>query len=186
MAEPSGVNSLCPRCAILERRIAELEAQLAARDARIAKLEARIAELERLVLDLTRANKRQAAPFSRNQPKSKPKRPGRSEGHVAATRAAPTPEQISQTMDVPLERCPSCGGPVEDLQTHEQTVTDLPRVEPITNQYVTHSGYCRRCGKRVRSRHDDQTSPAGGAAGNQIGPNALALAADLKHRLGLS
>ena len=186
MAEPSGVNSPCPRCAILERRIAELEAQLAARDAKIAKLESRIAELERLVLEATRANKRQAAPFSRNQPKSKPKKPGRSEGHVAATRAAPTPEQISQTIDVPLERCPSCGGPVEDLQTHEQTVTDLPRVEPITNQYVTHSGYCRRCGKRVRSRHDDQTSPAGGAAGNQIGPNALALAADLKHRLGLS
>ncbi|MFH1108031.1 MAG: hypothetical protein V1790_02370, partial [Planctomycetota bacterium] len=144
MAEPSGVNSRCLRCAILERRIAELEAQLAARDARIAKLEAqiaryekRIAELERLVLEATRANKRQAAPFSRKQPKSKPKRPGRSEGHVAATRAAPTPEQISQTIDVPLERCPSCGGPVEDLQTHEQTVTDLPRVEPITNQYVT-------------------------------------------------
>lgn len=172
MAEPSEVNSSCPRCAVLERRIAELEA--------------RIRQLEQMLLEATRASKRQAAPFSRNRPKDKPKKPGRPEGHAAALRPPPTAEQITQTIDIPLERCPCCGGPLEDLQTHEQVVTDLPLVEPITTQYVTHSGYCRRCGKRVRSRHEEQTSKAGGAAAQQIGPNALALAADLKHRLGLS
>lgn len=51
---------------------------------------------------------------------------------------------------------------------------------------MTHSGHCPRCKRRVRSRHPDQTSNASGAAANQLGPNTLALAADLKHRLGLS
>jgi hypothetical protein len=153
---------------------------------RIAKLEARIAELERLLLEATRAAKRQAAPFSRNQPKRKPKKPGRAAGHEAAQRAAPPPQAIAETLEVPLACCPQCGGPVEDLRTHEQTVTDLPRVEPITHQYITYSGYCRHCCRRVRSRHPQQTSEACGAAGNQVGPHALALAADLKHRLGLS
>lgn len=172
MAEPLEVHLSCPRCAVLEQRIAGLRA--------------RVAQLERKVLEATRASKRQAAPFSRNQPKEKPKKPGRPDGHEAALRPPPAPRQITETIDVPLDRCPCCGGPVEDVQTHEQVVTDLPQVEPVTKQYVTRSGFCRRCNKRVRSRHGDQTSNAGGAAGHQIGPNALALAADMKHRLGLS
>ena len=59
-------------------------------------------------------------------------------------------------------------------------------MEPVHTQFVTHSGYCRHCCKRVRSRHADQTSNATGAAGTQIGANALAPAADMKHRLGWS
>jgi hypothetical protein len=170
MAEPSEISLPCPRCAVLERRIAELEA--------------RIGELERLLLEATRASKRQAAPFSRNRPKKNPQKPGRPEGHEAALR--PAPPQITETIDVRLEHCPDCGGPVENMHTHQQVVTDLPEIKPVAKQYVTHSGYCPRCRKRVRSRHPEQSSDAAGSAGNQIGPTALALAADLKHRLGLS
>jgi transposase len=190
MAEPSEQNRPCARCAKLERRVAELEARLQQVQARyeacISKLQARVAELEGLLLEATRAAKRQAAPFSRNQPKTQPQKPGRPVGHPAAHRPAPTPAEIAETISVPLDRCPSCGGPLEDLQTHEQIVSDLPEVRPTVRRYVTHSGHCPRCNRRVRSRHPDQTSDAGGAAGNQLGPNALALAADLKHRLGLS
>lgn len=172
MAEPSDRTAACSRCAQLERRIPELEAQ--------------VAQLQRLLQEATRAAKRQAAPFSRNQPKPNPKPPGRSAGHEPAQRAAPPPETISETLKVALPCCPDCGGPVDDQQTHEQTVTDLPPVQPVTRKYITHSGYCRRCCRRVRSQHPDQASTATGAAGHQIGPHALALAADLKHRLGLS
>ncbi len=171
MAEPWEVSVPCPRCAVLERRIAELEA--------------RIRELERRLLEALRASKRQAAPFSRNQPKQKPKKPGRPDGHAAALRPLPPP-RITEIIDVPLEHCPGCGGRVDDVQTHQQIVTDLPQIEPVAKQYVTQSGYCPRCRKRVRSRHPEQSSDAAGSAGNQIGPTALALAADLKHRLGLS
>ena len=170
MAEPEEINSSCPRCAERERQVAGLQA--------------RVAELERSLLEAVRATKRQAAPFSRNRPKKNPQKPGRPDGHAAALR--PAPPQITETIDVPLKRCPDCGGPVEDVHTHQQVVTDLPKIEPVTKQYVTHSGYCSRCRRRVRSRHPEQSSDAVGSAGNQIGPTALALSADLKHRLGLS
>jgi transposase len=55
-----------------------------------------------------------------------------------------------------------------------------------TTHFITFSGYCQECHKRVRSRHPDQTSQATGAAGVLVGPRAKALAADLKHRLGVS
>ena len=173
MAEPSGHNIPCPRCVVLERRIEALEA--------------RVRELEALLLEATRAAKRQAAPFSRNKPKLQPKKPGRPEGHAPAHRPAPPPESITQTIDTPLaDHCPACGTALEDHQCHEQTLTDLPKIEPVVTKYVCHSGYCPRCRRRVRSKHPDQPSTAGGAASHQIGPNALALGADLKHRLGLS
>ena len=53
-------------------------------------------------------------------------------------------------------------------------------------RFITYSGYCGRCQKRVRSHHPEQTSDATGAAGVLIGPRAKALATDLKHRLGVS
>ena len=68
----------------LESRVRELEKQLGWALARIAKLEAENAELRaenvalRKALDEERrAGKRQAGPFSRNNPKTNPKRPGR-------------------------------------------------------------------------------------------------------------
>jgi transposase len=59
-------------------------------------------------------------------------------------------------------------------------------VEVKTTHFVTYSGYCTSCHKRVRSQHPEQTSQATGAAGVMVGPRAKALAADLKHRLGVS
>jgi transposase len=173
MAEPSGQIVPCPRCVLLERRIEELEA--------------RVRQLEALLLEATRAAKRQAAPFSRNQPKAEPKKPGRPCGHAPAHRPAPPPEAITQTIETPLANaCPNCGAVLEDHQTHEQTVSDLPKIEPVVTKYISHSGWCPCCRQRVRSKHPDQPSTAGGAASHQLGPNALALGADLKHRLGLS
>lgn len=67
-------------------------------------LTARMAELERLLLEVTRVAKRQAAPFSRNKPKAKPKTLGRAKGHPPAHRAASRPQQIAETIRVPLDR----------------------------------------------------------------------------------
>jgi len=65
-------------------------------------------------------------------------------------------------------------------------VADIPDIQPIITRYVTYSGYCADCCKRVRSQHPEQISQATGAAGALVGPRAKALAADLKHRLGVS
>lgn len=92
---------------------------------------------------------------------------------------------MTKTKEQALEACPICGGPVTDVKDHEQFVVDLPAVPPPVTRYLTHSGQCARCGQRVRSRHPEQISEATGAAGVVIGPRAKALAADLKHRLGV-
>ncbi len=72
-----------------------------------------------------------------------------------------------------------------DRATHERIQIDLPEVKPLVTRFLTESGYCPHCKRRVRSRHPEQLSEASGAAGVCLGPRAVALAADLKHRLGI-
>jgi transposase len=63
---------------------------------------------------------------------------------------------------------------------------DLPRPQPSDIvRYDVHLGRCRGCGRRIQPRHPDQTSDALGAAGVQLGPRAVALAAWLSKSLGL-
>lgn len=135
---------------------------------------------------MERAGKRQATPFARDEHKADPKKPGRKAGQGRfAYREKPTPDQVDETKEEPLDGCPECGGLLTDAKEHEQFVVDLPEVRPKITRYVTHSGYCGRCNRRVRSRHPEQISMATGAAGVVIGPRAKALGADLKHRLGV-
>jgi hypothetical protein len=150
-----------------------------------AKLEAAQAKIAALEAELRRGH-RQAAPFSRDEPKPDPKPPGRRPGKGLFTyRQAPPEEAIHETIVLLLEACPDCGSPLEERATHEQVQVDLPEVEPVITRFRTESGYCPRCRKRVRSRHPRQVSAATGAAGVSVGPRAKALAADLKHRLGI-
>jgi hypothetical protein len=75
---------------------------------------------------------------------------------------------------------------LREIRQQEQYVTDIPKIRLVTTRYITYSGYCGKCHRRVRSHHPEQTSEATGAAGVMVGPRAKALAADLKHRLGCS
>jgi hypothetical protein len=93
---------------------------------------------------------------------------------------------VTGTKEAALACCPECGGDLIKRKEHEQFVVDIPPVEPVITRYVTHSGYCPDCQRRVRSRHPEQISDATGAAGVVVGPRAKALAADMKHRLGAS
>jgi hypothetical protein len=101
-------------------------------------------------------------------------------------REKPAAEQVKETKVAELHGCPECGGELSAIHEHEQYVVDLPVVEPLITRYVTFSGYCADCHKRVGSQHPEQISQATGAAGVLVGPRAKALAADLKHRLGAS
>lgn len=170
-----------------DQRIAELEEKLA----QVLELNQRLQkELERLraeVEEWKRAGKRQAVPFARRHWVEHPKRAGRKRGQGKfAHRELPKVHQVQETKIVRLHGCPACGGKLREIHKHEQYVTDIPVVEVKTTRFVTYSGYCRMCHKRVRSRHPEQTSQATGAAGVMVGPRAKALAADLKHRLGVS
>ena len=140
-------------------------------------------DLKRRLGQAQRAGKRQAAPFRRRERKSNPKKPGRKPGHPPAHR--PVPEHVDAEVDVPLGACPYCGGEVDEHGTDEQYVVDIPPVKPHVTKYVNHHGRCKRCGRRVDSRHPDQTSTAKGAASVVLGPQVLAVSIDLKERVGV-
>jgi transposase len=174
--------------------IRELQEQLSQALEIIQKQQKQIERLQQIVEqqqeeieDLRRIGKRQAAPFARRHWVEKPKRPGRKAGKGKfARRELPKVVKIHETKEAKLDGCPECGGHLQAIRQQEQFVTDIPVVEVKTTRFVTYSGYCPECHKRVRSQHPDQTSLATGAAGVMVGPRAKALAADLKHRLGVS
>jgi transposase len=149
--------------------------------------------IERLEKDL-RESKRQATPFSKKDSSEKEKnkggqskgKPGRRKGKGTFSRREPPPAEETKRIEVPLEVCPDCGGPLVEKKTHQHYQTDIPLPKPIHRCFLTESGYCPECQRRFQSRHRQQTSTATGAAGVSIGPNAKAVAADCKHRLGIS
>src|SRR3990172_5414004 len=168
-----------------DQRIAELEAELQRQRAINQRLQKELERLRAEVEELKRAGKRQATPFARRKWVERPKRPGRKAGRGTFARGAmPTIQQVHETKTARLHGCPECGGKLRKICKHEQYVSDIPVVEARTTRFVTYSGYCVECHRRVRSRHPEQTSQATGAAGVIVGPRAKALATDLKHRLG--
>jgi transposase len=170
-------------------------------DQEVQDLRAAVAELERRVAELTAENRalsdqldesrrqvaRQAAPFRRRDsqkvPEARRKRPGRPKGHPGAHRSVP--ERVDERIEVPLPACPHCGGAVEALEPIEQFIEEIPPVRPRVTHLITYRGRCPDCGE-VHSTHPLKTSAATGAAGVQLGPRALALAAALNKQHGLT
>lgn len=152
------------------------------------QLHKQVGLLQAEVEELKRAGKRQATPFARRHWVEHPKRPGRKAGQGRfIQRATPSMKEVNETKVAELPCCPNCGGSLRKKRKHEQFEIDLPKVEPMITRFLTYSGYCPGCHKRVRSWHPDQISRATGAAGRVVvGPRAKALASDLKHRLGVS
>jgi transposase len=69
---------------------------------------------------------------------------------------------------------------------HDQYQIDLPEPKPVVTRFRVPVARCPACYRRVQGRHPEQTSDALGSAAVQYGPRLLGLAADLKHRLGVS
>lgn len=155
---------------------------------RVAELEEQVRQLTAKLAEFMRANKRQAAPFSKGPPKESPAVPGRRAGENYGKKAhRPIPQRKpDEVIDVPLpDSCPHCGGPTrEDKQDH-QFQSEIPR-KPILRRFDLHIGHCRQCGRRIQPRHPLQTSDALGAAASQLGPDAQAAIAHLNKIAGLS
>ena len=172
----------CPGCRRLQEEVEALREENQA-------LRAHNRRLERQLEDAERAGKRQAAPFSKGSPRSKPRKPGRRPGAAYGLRARrPAPEHIDETVEVVLPQvCPDCGGGVEPQQrVADQYQTEIPPIRPHVTRFRIHLGTCRDCGKAVRGRDPRQTSDATGAAASQLGPQAVAVATHLNKGLGLS
>src|SRR2546429_2049336 len=81
-------------------------------------------------LDLARrAAKRQAAPFSKGEPKTDPRRPGRKPGVRYGRKGhRPIPPIVDEEIKVPLpERSPCCGGAMESRHVEDQYQTEIVR-----------------------------------------------------------
>jgi transposase len=166
-----------------ERLRAENE-RLQAEQERLQQANQRLrAELEAL----RRAAKRQAAPFSKGDPVANPKRAGRKPGPGYGTRAhRRPPDHADQVVAVELPACcPCCGGELVMERVAVQYVEDLPPPRPLVTRFEVQIGRCRSCGRRIQPRHPGQVSDALGAAGAQIGPRTVALAAWLNKSLGV-
>ncbi len=165
----------CPGCQVLQRRLTHLQAENE--------------RLRRQLDEATRARKRQAAPFAKGLLTDQPKKPGRKPGKDYGTKAhrqPPSPEQIDEVHEAPLpERCPDCGGPLDQTHVAQQFQIEIPR-KPIHRQFNIHVGQCRQCHRRVQGRHKLKTSDALGAAASQLGPDAQAAVVELNKQGGLS
>ena len=166
----------------------ETESEKIARlEREIERLQAENERLRRALEEALRAAKRQAAPFSRRQPKANPEKPGRKAGQqYGRTSRRGIPERVDEVVDVPVPvRCPHCGGEVEEtgVVSQYQTEIPVPRVERI--EFRIHHGRCRRCRQTVQGRDRRQSSQAVGSAASQLGPRAVALAVELNKGLGL-
>lgn len=178
-----GVDPLVKLCVtqiwLSAQRNAELEADNQRLRSRTVELEteveglrARVVEMEGKVTAERRAGKRQAAPFSKGEPKADPKRAGRKAGQAYGKKAhREAPDHVDEVVAVPApDVCPGCGGRVAVEDTVCQWVEDIPPVVTYVTRYDIEQGRCADCRRRVTGRHPSQVSDATGAAGSQIAP----------------
>lgn len=170
--------------------VAELQRQVAALQQRVADLTANNEALRAESEQLKRSGKRQAAPFSKGQRVSKPKRPGRKRGTgLFRYREAPPPEAITEPpvdVAVTLDACPACGGPLEAERVDCAYRTEIPaRPRPRVIQYRVQVCRCTVCGQQVRGQHPDVAPDQYGASAHRMGPRAMAAAHALHYGVGI-
>jgi len=143
--------------------------------------------LRKQLEEALRAAKRQAAPFSRGEPKANPKRPGRKPGSRYGRHSCrPIPPRVDEQIPVALPKCcPNCGGRLKLERRQAQYQEEIVR-QTVVRRFDIEIGNCQDCGRQVQGRHPLQTSDAVGVGSVQLGPEALTLAAVLNKQMGLS
>ena len=153
----------------------------------IRELVGQNAELRAELEQLKRALHRQAAPFSKHQPKANPQKPGRKPGQgVFAHRAAPDLSCAETIVAQVPPCCPSCGGPLEQVREEQATTTDLPlHPQPRVTVYRVPVCRCRQCGTRVRGSAPGLAADQVGATAHRVGPGVMAAAHVLHYDIGV-
>ena len=154
---------------------------------RLAKLEARINDLEnRLKLNSTNSSKPPSSdPIGmKRKPPASPsgKKRGGQLGHRKAHRALVPPEKIHETIHCKPTACRRCGHGLsgEDAEPLIHQVAELPRIQPIVDEYRLHRLTCPGCGETTCG-----TLPPGVPTGS-FGPYLQAVLATLAGSYRLS
>ena len=186
MQAPRLPQSQQERLEQLEKENRQLQQQVEQGRFKNKRLKKRIERLEQHLEKARRAIHRQAAPFSKGEPKAAPKTPGRKAGSdYGEPSFRPVPQRIDQVLPVPLSRRCPCGGTVQVDRIEAQYQEDIVR-QTVVRRFDIEVGHCQCCGARAQGRHRLQTSDALGAAKVQVGPEALVLGAQLNKQMGLS
>jgi transposase len=170
----------------LEKENRQLQRQVELGRFKNKRLKKRLERLEQDLQKARRAIHRQAAPFSKGEPKAEPKMPGRKAGsNYGEPSFRPLPQRVDEVLPAPLSRRCPCGGTVQVERTEPQYQEDIVR-RTVVRRFDIEVGHCSGCGARAQGRHPLQTSDALGAAKVQVGPEALVLGAHLNKQMGLS
>src|SRR5215468_3552842 len=120
---------------------------------RIAELDQRVADLEaRLNLNSTNSSKPPSSdPIGlKRKPPAPPtgRKSGGQPGHVRAQRPLVPPEKLRSSTDCRPTSCRRCAHPLrgDDPEPLIHQVADLPRIEPIVDEYRLHRLSCPGCG----------------------------------------
>src|SRR5258707_13768260 len=141
--------------------------------------------LKKQLEEAQRANKRQAAPFSRGRPKSNPKPPGRKSGSAYGKRHSKAiPEQVDEVIAVPPPGQCECGGMLEVESIQPQYQQEIVR-KTIWRRFDIVIGRCTVCHKRGKGRDPHRTSAALGAPPVKLGPTARARGAKMNQGLAM-
>jgi transposase len=123
---------------------------------RLAQLESRVKDLEnRLKLNSTNSPKPPSSdPIGlKRKPPSPPskKKRGGQPGHPKAHRALVPPEKVRDTINCIPISCRRCGHELsgEDPEPLIHQVAELPRIEPIVDEYRLHRLVCPDCGEKT-------------------------------------
>ena len=154
----------------------------------VARLTTTIKELRKQLAAAQRAGKRQAAPFSKGERVSKPRRPGRKPGTGNfSSKAAGGDELTEPTIDVCF------GGKLPRMWRHTRTRRREPCVRDRHSPDAQTAGdrvpgqvcRCVSCGRRVRGRHRDVGPDQYGASAHRVGKRVMAAAHMLHYGVGI-
>jgi transposase len=152
----------------LERQNAQLQALIDTQRQRIATLERQVQELEaRLARFSGNSSKPPSSDPPGAPPPSPPKRKGKKRGgqpgHERHMRALVPPEKVTRTHTIKPCMCRQCGEPLEgkDADPYRHQVIELPKVEPIVDEYQLHALDCGRCGTTTRAALPDRGHAGG-------------------------
>jgi transposase len=169
----------------LRSEIAQLRQQREQLEQERERLRQENEKLKRQLEEAQRANKRQAAPFSRGTRKANPQPPGRKSGSGYGKRHGKAiPERVDEVILVPPPSQCSCGGALQVERIDSQFQHEIVR-KTIWRRFDIAICRCTVCHQRVQGRDPRQTSDALGAAAVQLGAEALALAVKMNKGLGM-
>ena len=152
----------------LQQENEQLHADLKRALAAIEKLEVENKRLREDLEKLKREKYKSAAPFSRNQPKQHPGKPGRKPGvGTFKYKSKPSPEDITKTVQVALEQntCELCGNLLEAAGFRFAWISELPELKPEIIEYQLERKTCSTCGINLQATHPMVNS-------NQVGATA--------------